>query len=150
MLGQDEFFGLFVPAFCVFAQDIDFDVERAAGGQGVEAGGRVGVGDDGYFYLVADDGGDCEADAFDGDGALGYDVAGEGFGKLDAEAPVGLWCVGSDGSDGDKGCGAVDVALDDVASEGRAGGCGEFEVQDGVGAEMDEGGAGDCLGGEVG
>jgi hypothetical protein len=63
----------------VFAEGVHFDVERAAGGQGVEAGGRIGVGDDGYLYLVAKDGGDGEADAFDGDGALGNDVAGEGL-----------------------------------------------------------------------
>ena len=37
-----------------------------------------------------------------------------------------------------------------MASEGRAGGGGEFEVDDGVGAEAGERGAGDGLGGEVG
>lgn len=66
----------------------------------MEAGGGVGVGDDGYLDLVAEDGGDGEADAFDGDGALRDDVAGESFGELDAEAPVGVGCVGGDWSEG--------------------------------------------------
>ena len=63
-------------AFGVLAKDIDLDIEQAAGRQWAQAGGGVGVGDDGYLYLVAEDGGDGEADAFDGDGALGDDVAG--------------------------------------------------------------------------
>ena len=88
----ERFVGLLLP-LGVFAEDVDFDVEGAAGGEGAEAGGGVGVGDDGYLYLVADDGGYGEADAFDGDGALGNDVTGEGFGELDAEAPVGVWRV---------------------------------------------------------
>ncbi len=137
-------------AFGVFAEDVDFDVEFGAGGEGVEAGGRVGVGDDGYFDFVAGDGGDGEADALDGDGALGDDVTGERVGKLNAEAPVGVGGVGRDGGESEKGCGAVDMTLDDVASEWRAGGCGELEVQGGVGAEVGERGAGDGLGGEVG
>ncbi|MDB6032039.1 MAG: hypothetical protein JWM16_2377, partial [Verrucomicrobiales bacterium] len=101
-------------------------------------------------YLVADDGGYGEADAFDGDGALGNNVAGEGFGELDAEAPVGLGRGGRDGGEGEKHCGSVDMALDDVASERRAGRGGEFEIDDGVWAEAGERGAGDGLGGEVG
>jgi len=108
------------------------------------------VGDDGDFYDVVDDGGDGEADAFDGDGALGDDVAGEGFGELDAETPVGLGLARIDWGEGDEGGGAVDVTLDDVATEGRSRGCGEFEVEDSVGAKVRECGAGDGLGGEVG
>ena len=73
----------------------------AAGCEGAEAGGGVGVGDDGYLDFVAEDGGDGEADAFDGDGALGDDVAGEGIGELKAEAPVGVGCVGCDGGEGE-------------------------------------------------
>ena len=76
------------------------------------------MGDDGDFDHLVEDGGDGETDAFDGDGALGDDVAGEGFGKLDAQAPVGVWGVRSDWVEGEQGGGAVDVALDDVASEG--------------------------------
>ena len=83
----------------------------------MEAGDSVGVGDDGHLYLVAGDGGDGEADAFDRDGALGDDVAGEGFRELDAQAPVCLRSVWGDGGQGQECCGAVDVALDDVASE---------------------------------
>jgi hypothetical protein len=66
LLGQLEFpERIFVPAFGVFAEDVDLDVERTAGGKGVETGGRVGVGDDGYLDFATDDGGDGEADAFD-------------------------------------------------------------------------------------
>jgi hypothetical protein len=108
------------------------------------------VGDDGYFDLVAGNGGYGEADAFDGDGALGYDVAGEGFGELDAQAPVCFGGVRGDGVQGEQSCSAVDVTLDDVASEGRAGGGGEFEVQDCVGTQVRERGAGDGLSGEIG
>ena len=108
----------FVLAFGVFAEDVDFDVEEAAGSEGVEAGGCVGMGDDGNFYFVACDGGDGEADAFDSDGALRDDVTGEGVGELDAKAPVGVGCIGSDGGEGEEGRGAVDMTLDDVASEG--------------------------------
>ena len=70
--------------------------------------------------------------------------------ELDAKAVVGLGGCGCDGCQGEEGCGAVDVALDDVASEGGAGGGGEFEVEDGVGTKVGEGGSGDGLGGEVG
>jgi len=136
-------------ALGVFAEDVDLDVQGGAGSEGVEAGGSVGVGDDGYFDLVAEDGGDGEADAFDGDGALGDDVAGESFGELDAEAPVCVWGVWGDGGEGEESGGAVDVALDDVASEGRASRCGELKVEYGVGAQVRERGAGDGLGGEV-
>jgi len=93
---------LLLPAFGVFAEDIDFDVKGGAGGEGVEAGGSVGVGDDGDFDFVAEDGGNGEADAFDGDGALGDDVTGEGVGDSQAEAPVGgLGCGGCDGGEGE-------------------------------------------------
>lgn len=76
------------------------------------------MGDDGYLDFAADDGGYGEADAFDSDGALGHDVAGEAFGELEAEAPVGLRGVWGEGRQGDEGGGAVDVALNDVAAEG--------------------------------
>jgi hypothetical protein len=42
------------------------------------------------------------------------------------------------------------VALNDVASERRAGGRGEFEIQGGVGVQVGERGACDGFGGEVG
>lgn len=68
LLGQLEFpVRIFVPAFGVFAEDVDLNVERGAGSQGVETGGRVGVGDDGYLNFLADDGGDGEANAFNRD-----------------------------------------------------------------------------------
>ena len=104
-------------ALGVFAEDVDFDVERAARREGAEAGGGVGVGDDGDLYFVVENGCDGEADSFDGYRALRDDVTGESFGELDAEAPVGVWCVGGDGSEGEQGRCAVDVSLDDVASE---------------------------------
>src|ERR1700761_4245103 len=139
-----------MPAFGVFAKNVYLNVEQAAGSEGAETGGLVGVGDDSDFDFVVDDGGDGEADAFNGDGALGDDVAGEGVGETDAKTPVSLGRVGCDGLEGEEGGGAVDMALNDVASEGRAGGSLEFEVQDGIGAKVGECGAGDGLGGEVG
>ena len=75
-------------AFGVFAEDIYFDVNGGARGEGVEAGGGVGVGDDCNLDFVAEDGGDGETDAFDGDGSLWDDVTGEGVGDSKAEAPV--------------------------------------------------------------
>jgi hypothetical protein len=118
LLGQDELFGwLGFPTLGVLAEDIDLDIERVAGRQRAKAGGGVGVGDDGYLDLVVDDGGYGEADAFDRDGALRDDVAGEVFGELEAEAPVGLRGVWGEGRQGDEGGGAVDVALNDVAAE---------------------------------
>ena len=134
-------------ALGVFAEDVYLDVDEAAWFQRVEAGGGVGVGDDGDLYFVADDGGDGEADALDGDGALWNDVTGEGLGQKDSETPVGVRCIWGDGVEGEEGCGSVDMALDDVASERRAGRRGEFEVNDGVGTQVRERGAGDGLGG---
>ena len=134
----------------VFAEDVDFDIEQAAGSEGAEAGGLVGVGDDGDFDLVTADGGDGETDAFNGDGALRHDVMGKVVGKLDAKAPVGMGCLGRDGVERKKDDGAVDVALDDVAAEWRTGGGGELEVDDGVRVQVHEGGTGDGFGGEVG
>ena len=74
-------------AFGVFSEDVYFDVEGGAGGEGVEVRGGVGVRDDGDLDEVAGDGGDGEADAFDGDGALGDDVSGEGVGGMLSEGP---------------------------------------------------------------
>lgn len=137
-------------AFGVFAEDVYLDVEGGAGREGVEAGGGVGVGDDGYLDHVVHDGGYGEADAFDGDGALGNYVSGKRVGELDAETPVGIGLVGRDGGEGDEGRGSVDVALNDVASQRRACWCRELKVDDSVGAQVREGGAGDGLGGKVG
>ena len=137
-------------AFGVFAEDIDLDIERAAGSEGAQAGCGVCVGDDGDLDLVVGDGGYGEGDAFHGDGAFFDDVAGEGVGDGEAEAVIGGLGIGGNGVEGDEGCGPVDVPLNDVASEGRAGGSGEFEVDGGVGGEVGEGSAGDGLGGEVG
>ncbi len=106
---------------------------RGSGREGVEAGGGVSVGDDGDLDLIALDGGYGEADAFDGDGSLGDDVAGECVGQPDVEAPVCFGRVRCNGSEGDEGGGAVDVALHDVAAEGRSGWGGEFKIDDGVG-----------------
>ena len=106
-------------AFGVFAKDVYFNVECGTGGQRVEAGGGIGVGDDCNLDFVADDGGDGEADAFDGDGALRDDITDEGVGNLEAEAPVrGFGGGGCDGREGQEGAGAVDVTLNDVSSEG--------------------------------
>jgi len=139
-----------MPAFCVFAEDINFDVEWGAGLEGVEAGGGVGVGDDRYLNIVALDGRYGETDAFDGDGALRDDVAGEGVGELDVKSPVGVGYVRCDWREGDESCGSVYVALNDVASERRTGGGGKLQIDDGVGAELRERGASDRFGSEVG
>src|SRR6266849_8338336 len=116
----------------------------------MEAGGCVGVGDDGYGDLIANDGGYGEADAFDGDGAFLDYVAGELGGNGEAEAPVGGCGVGVDWLEGEQVGSAIDVALDYVASEGRACWSGEFEVDHRFGVKVGEGGAGDGLGGEIG
>ena len=58
--------------------------------------------------------------------------------------------VWGDGLESDEGRGGVDVTLDDVAAEGRAGGGGKLEVDDGVWLEARERRSGDRLGGEVG
>ena len=109
------------------------------------------MGDDGDGDFVVVDGGYGEADALDGDGAFFDDVGGEGGGDGEAEAVVGgVGLVRVEGFEGQEGGCVVDVTLDYVASEGGAGGGWEFEVDDGFGAEVREGGAGDGLGGEVG
>ena len=150
LLGEVEGVGV-LDAFGVFAEDIDLDVERRAGDERAEAGGRVGVGNDGHFDPVARDGSHGEADAFDGDGAFFDDVAGEGVGKGETQAPVGrLGRGGVDGVEGDEGACAIDVSLHDVSAERRAGGGGQLEVDDGSGLEAGERGAGDGLGGEIG
>ncbi len=119
MLGESEFFLLLLPAFGVFAEDVHLDVEGGAGCEGVEAGGSVGVGDDRYLYFVTNDGGNSQADAFDGDGTLRDDVTGEGARDLNAKAPVrGIGCGWRDGCEGNESAGAVYVALDYVATEG--------------------------------
>ena len=134
MLGESEFLQWFFLSLDVFAKDVDLDVEGSASGEGAETGGLVGMGDDGDFYHVVDDGGDCEADAFDGDGTLGDDVTSEGLGELDAETPIGIGLAENDRREGDQRGGTVDVALNDVATERGTGGSGKFEVQNGVGA----------------
>ena len=117
----------------------------------METGGAVGVGNDGNGDLVADDGGYGQADAFDSDRALFYDVAGERVGDGETELPVGgIGGVGGDGLEGEEGACAIDMALDDVSAEGRAGGCGEFEVDDRLRVQQRECGPGDGLGGEIG
>ena len=83
-------------AFGIFAEDVEFNLKGGAGGEGAEARSRVGVGDNGDFYYAVDDGGDGEADAFNGDGALRNNVPREGFRELDAEAPIGLRLAGND------------------------------------------------------
>ena len=133
----------------IFAEDVDFDVKQGAGHEGAEAGGGIGVGNDGNFDLVAGDRGDSEADALDGNGALFYDVPGEIVRDGEVEAVVGFSHAGVDWVERDERSGAVYVALDNVAAEGRAGGCGEFEVDGGTGFEMRKSGAGDGLCGEV-
>src|ERR1700679_38812 len=52
--------------------------------------------------------------------------------------------------EGDELPGGVDVALDYVAAERRAGGGGELEVDGGTGGERAEGGAREGFGGEIG
>src|SRR5271163_5365390 len=102
-------------AFGVFAEDVDLDVEGGAGGEGVEAGGGVGVGDDCDLHHVANDRRYGETNALYSDGALGDDVAGEGIGKLDAEAPVCIGLVRRDGGKREQSGGAVNMPLYDVA-----------------------------------
>src|SRR5579859_5717020 len=80
--------------FGVAGEDVGFDVEGGAGGEGVE--------DDGDLDGVAVEGGDGEGDAFDGDGALGDYVLGEGGGEFEFEAPVGgSGGLGGDGVEGE-------------------------------------------------
>jgi hypothetical protein len=119
-----EGLGLGLAALGVLGEDVDLDVEHGAGEQAVEAGRLVGVGDDGDLDDALAQRGDGETDALDGDRSLGDDVADEDLGEFKAQAPVGVGGAGGDGVERDEAGGAVDVALDDVAAEGRAGGRG--------------------------
>jgi hypothetical protein len=101
--------------------------------------------------------GDGEADAFDGYGPFGDHPLADVFGDADFEGPVGglLVEVGLvdweiTGSRAVSCRSAVDVALDDVAAEGAAGGGGQFEIDLGAGGERAEGGAVEGFLGQVG
>ena len=62
-----------------------------------------------------------------------------------------MWAdAGDDGVEGGHDAAAVDVALDNVAAEGAAGGGGQFEVDLGAGGERAERGLVEGLLGEVG
>ena len=140
----------------VAGEDVGFDVDRVAGFEGAQAGGVPGVGDDGQLDLRGATGHRAdernrEGDALDCNGALADDVAGEFRGELQEHAPVGrVKAVGVNGLQGEEGGDAIDVTLDDVAAEGRAGGSGEFEVDGAAGPKAAEGGAVEGLLGEVG
>ena len=150
LLSEGETVGAFAPTFGVLAEDIDFDVEGVSGRQGSEVGCGVRVRNDGNLDLVVVDGGDGQGDAFDGDRAFFDDVAHERVGDGEAKAVVGGVAVEGDGIECDEGRGGVDVTLDDVSAERRAGGGGELEIDDGVGPEARERGACDGLCGEIG
>jgi hypothetical protein len=108
------------------------------------------MGNDGDRDFVADDGGYGEADAFDGDGALFDDVAGERIGNGETETPVGIdERFRSDGLESNEGACAVYVALYDMAAERRACGSREFEVDDRLGMKEGECCAGYGFGSEV-
>ena len=121
----------------------------------MQVGGVVGVGDDGDFDARQAGGRsiklrDGEGDAVDGDGALLDDVGRDVDGEVDGEAPIGGIAAGVEGDEGDERAGGVDVTLDDMAAEGRAGGRGEFQVDQAARCEEAEGRAGYGFGGEVG
>ncbi len=62
-----------------------------------------------------------------------------------------MWAgLGDDGVEGGHDAAAVDVALDDVAAEGAAGGGGQFEIDFCAGGERAEGGVVEGFLGEVG
>ncbi len=117
-------------AFGVFAEHVHLDVERAAWGKGVQTGRCVGVRNDGDLDILPVQRSDRQADAFDGDRALGDDVAGECFGDTKTESPVGLRGIRRDGVKRNQSGGAVDVALHDVAAKGRSSRSGQLEVHD--------------------
>ena len=78
------------------------------------------------------------------------------FGDADLQGPVGSLTVETAGLIGDhriesgKYAGAIDVALNDVAAEGAAGGGRQFEIDPGAGSERAERSAVEGLLGEVG
>lgn len=79
---------LLLEALGVFTEDVDFDVKQGTERESTKAGGGVGVGNDGDFDLVACDGRDREADAFDGNGPLFDDIPREIVGDREAKAVV--------------------------------------------------------------
>ena len=135
----------------VLGQRVHFNVEGAAGLQGVQGRDRVGVRDDRDRDDVTEDGGHGERDALDRDRALRSDVPAQSGRDGKAQPPVtgGLvrWV---NGLQREERADAIDVALYDVAAERRAGRSGKFEVDDVAGLELGELGAFDRLLGEIG
>ena len=74
--------------FDVFAEDVRFEVDQRARLEFVEVGFGVGVGDDGDLEPLAARIalGDREANAVNGDAALGNDIAGNAGGSFIAIA----------------------------------------------------------------
>src|SRR5215471_8340656 len=72
----------------VFRQDVDFDVERISGTEGMQVGGLVSVRNDGNFYPTALDRGHGQADAFDRNRPLRHNILRERRGDLNLHTPV--------------------------------------------------------------
>jgi len=127
-------------------QDIGFDVDGCAWGQGVQVGAPVSQRKNCDGDRLAVKVGDGEADAFDGDGAFVDHPGADVLGDMDFEGPVGAVLVESRTGwidyriEGAQDPAAIYVALDDVAAEGTAGGGGQFEVDFCAGGQRAEGG----------
>src|SRR6185437_7366269 len=98
--------------FHVLGDHVDLEVYLGAGLLDAERGALERLGDEADLEPVVADGGDREADAVDGDGALVHDVPGQARGQADPDdLPVLL------GVTADHGAGAVGVPLDEMAAE---------------------------------
>ncbi len=134
----------FKPKYNCFCEDVGFEVHGPAEWAAGEGGAVEGGGDEGHFKMIVFYGGDGEADAVEGDGALRDDKFGEfGRGAEGQACFVGAVAPGEEFGD------AVDVALDDMAIEA---GCGQeraLEMDFVAGAEVAEVGEGEGLGDDI-
>jgi hypothetical protein len=111
----------------VFPDQIEFQVDGGARGNGLDIGMQEGIGDDGDVKAVFFDVKDGEAGAVEGDGAFFDHEMAEFPGEFEAKEPAAVVFpfLGA-GGDG------VDVALDDMTVETAIDRHAAFEVDEGA------------------
>ena len=124
----------------VFTYKIEFQVDQAAGGDGLDIGMFEGIGDDGDVEFGSFDIEDGEADAIEADGAFFDDEVAEFFGEFEAKFPAAV-LVGAF----EAGGGGVDMSLDDVTVEAAVHDHTSFEVDEVAGLPGAQIGLFECL-----
>ncbi len=118
----------------IFADDIEFQIDQAAGIDPMDIRMIEGIGDDGDIEFRSFHIENGEADAVEADGAFFDDQTAEFFWEFEAEFPAAFEIVAVD-----AGCGGIDMALDDVTVEPAVHAEASFEVDDVAGLPVAEG-----------